>query len=115
MEQFYPRNLDYIETDRGDLLVIIGEEHPEDRVFSYLKYVQDGPAVNLEHEWHRNGMRYRRVLPHYHYSYVMKNITDFDNFSFHCPVNDIIMTAIPFKDIKLHYNPEIKLIKLKNE
>jgi len=110
--QFYPRNLDYIETDGGDFYVVIGEDHPVNRVFSYLKYVQSGPMINPSQEWHRNGKRYHRVLPNYHYSCIKKNINDYSDFTFNCPVNDVKITAIPFKDIKTYYKPEIRLQEL---
>jgi predicted nucleotidyltransferase len=104
--------MDYLETRRGDFFVVIGEQHPRNKTLAYLKYVPNGPVVNPSKEWHRAGIRFKRVLPYYHYSYLKNNLEIFSDFLFDCPVNDITITAIPKNVIKAHYKPELRIKEL---
>ncbi|MFW9997744.1 MAG: hypothetical protein ACFFD4_37235 [Candidatus Odinarchaeota archaeon] len=110
--QKVPSNLDYLETIRGDLFVVVGEQHPLDRIFAYLKYIPHGPVAEPNKEWHRKGIRYKRVLPYYHYSFIRENLSSYTDFLFDCPVNDITMTAVPVNMIKNHYKPRERIEKL---
>ncbi|NHI91729.1 MAG: hypothetical protein EAX96_04435 [Candidatus Lokiarchaeota archaeon] len=100
-----PTDHDFIKTIEGFYFCVVGYQHPEDRIISYLKYIPWESG-----KW-RNGETFlKRVLRHYSASEVLRSFKHFEgnfqHYVFKDPINNIIFTAVPEKFISNYYKPQ---------
>lgn len=113
--RFYDR--DAIEVGDRSIYIVIGSSHPNGRVISYLKYI---PMKSSRGSiWMKNGIWYRRILPHYGAMQVSKTVEDYlqyihPNYLVYDDILGINMIEIPVSEIKYHYIPEERLCEILN-
>lgn len=103
------RDRDFIESIEGLLFCVIGNEHPKNRVLSYLKYI---PYVesSIRVKWSKDGIVYGRILPFYS-AIGVKNTINFlrQMYPYYIVFDEyrsIELTEVPINRIKKHYKPE---------
>jgi hypothetical protein len=106
------RDHDYIETVDGLLFTVVGNVHPEDRIFSYLKNFP-----SLRGKWKRDAKRYTRPMRYYSSSNVMKTVEFLrrtnPQYVFNSNILHLSFSAVPVDRILKHYVPEEHLAKLR--
>ncbi|MHA1797926.1 MAG: hypothetical protein ACTSVY_05700 [Candidatus Helarchaeota archaeon] len=109
-----PKDHDFIKTVEGFYFCVIGYEHPEDRIISYLKYIPWKTG-----KWKDNNNYLKRVLRHYSASEVLKSFKHFkgnsERYVFKDSINDITFTAVPKNMIVQYYQPQKKIQDLLNQ
>jgi len=108
------KDRDNLETIEGAFFTILGHVHPPDRVFAYLKYLPTNKAGNGI--WERNNIRFQRTIPEYSAANVINSFkflkAFYPEFLFSCPINNILMSAVPINKIRKLYYAECELQRL---
>jgi predicted nucleotidyltransferase len=103
---------EFIRTDDDLYFCVVGELHPADRAFAYLRY-----APSPEGKWSRGGRRFARAMPTYSVPNLLRNIESLKEthpeYVFRSDVFDVEMSAVPVERISKHYLPKDKLGALK--
>jgi len=111
MEKRHFRDRDYIETKDGLFFCVVGNTHPPNRVFAYLKYA---PTPNGK--WGKGSKRYARTLEYYTIPALLNTISlleeHFPQYVYDSPVFQVRMSAVPKNYIRHHFYPEKKLSHL---
>ncbi len=102
------RDRDYIETIDGLFFAVIGNVHPNDRVFAFPKYVPSHRG-----KWGKGRRRYRRLVRYYSASNVMKQIEflrgRYPEYLFRSEPLRMTFFAVPLERIAKHYRPDERL------
>lgn len=105
------RDRDFLRTTEGFFFCVVGPFHPPNRVISYLKYVPTRLG-----KWGRGRKRFRRAMRSYTIPDLLETFKrlekNFPHYLFYSPFYNILMTAVPLKNVKRHYKPEEKLARL---
>ena len=105
------RDRDYLETAEGFYFAVVGNIHPDDRVFAYLKYVPSEAGV-----WGSGTKRYDRVLSHYTMQGLAHTFRHLElhhpEYMFNSDVLNLRFSAVPHASIERHLLPERKLEQL---
>jgi predicted nucleotidyltransferase len=104
------RDRDHLRTPEMFYFTTVGNVHPKNRVFSYLKYVPDKSG-----KWGRR-RKYRRAIEAYSTLQIGKSLDflkrNYPQYVFHSNLHNLIFSAVPKKLITQHYQPERKLQQL---
>lgn len=105
------RDRDYVKTLEGLYFTVLGNVHPKDKVIAYLKYAPSNKGM-----WGKAPHLYDRPIKDYTVHNVNKMMSFLSN---HYPqyideVFNIKFSAVPCKNIAVHYKPEEKLQELIN-
>jgi len=107
------RDRDHLQTPEMLYFTTVGNVHPKDRVFSYLKYVPDKSG-----KWGRR-RKYRRAIEAYSTLQIGQCLdflkTNYPQYVFHSNLQNLTFSAVPKKLITQHYQPEKKLQQLLRE
>jgi len=102
------KDKDFIRTNENFFFCVVGYIHPDNSVFSYIRYVP-----NSSGKWGNNSARYSRRMPSYTIPYLLKNIEmlkkDFPDYVYYSKVFNTQMSAVPHERIKEYYRPEERL------
>jgi hypothetical protein len=111
MENGFFRDRDYIKTKDGLFFCVVGNTHPPDRVFAYLKYA---PTPNGK--WGKGSKRYARTLEYYTIPALLDTINFLEKhlpqYIYDSAVFQVKMSAVPKNYIHHHFHPEKKLSHL---
>ncbi|MEM2851383.1 MAG: hypothetical protein QXW18_06250 [Candidatus Bathyarchaeia archaeon] len=111
MEKRHFGDRDYIETKDGLFFCVVGNTHPPDRVFAYLKY-----APTPAGKWGKGSKRYARTLEYYTIPALLNTIDllekRFPQYVYYSPVFQVRMSAVPKNYIRRRFYPERKLSQL---
>ncbi len=106
---------DYFETITGYIFCVVGEQHPKDRVTSYLKYI----PTRDQTLWSRDSINYYRIMKTYgasQYENVMKYLEHTcREYVRYDPYMNIKLIQVPIRDIKIHYKPEVRILEILKE
>ncbi len=106
---------DYIEVRNNLIFCVVGEQHPNDRVITYLKYV----PTSIETLWKRNNKYFNRTMKTYGASQYEKSIEIVEEICREYVVYDQYLNAkliqVPVKDIIVHYKPEERVAEILRE
>ncbi|MFQ6125610.1 MAG: hypothetical protein ACE5R6_13565 [Candidatus Heimdallarchaeota archaeon] len=99
------RDRDMLETLESFFFTAVGYVHPPNRIFAYLKYL---PSDDIETGiWKKGNTHFQRVIPEYSAINVMKTFKFLEEnhpeYLFRCPINNILMSAVPCKKIQKEY------------
>jgi predicted nucleotidyltransferase len=108
------RDRDFLQTSEGFFFCVVGPVHPPGRVISYLKYVPSESGL-----WGKDEKRFSRILK----SYTIPNLLEtfdflkqnYSHYLFHSTADNITITAVPHKNIEIHFKPEQKMAQLRVE
>jgi len=104
------RDRDHLQTPEMFYFTTVGNVHPKDRVFSYLKYVPDKSG-----KWGRR-RKYRRAIEAYSTLQIGQCLDflerNYPQYVFHSNLQNLTFSAVPKKFITEHYQPERKLQQL---
>jgi len=104
------RDRDHLQTPENLYFTTVGNVHPKDRVFSYLKYVPDKSG-----KWGRR-RKYRRAMEAYSTLQVGQCLDflkrNYPQYVFHSNLQNLTFSAVPKKRITQHYQPERKMQQL---
>jgi len=104
------RDRDHLQTPEMLYFTTVGNVHPRDRVFSYLKYVPDKSG-----KWGRR-RKYRRAMEAYSTLQIGQCLNflkrNYPQYVFHSNLQNLTFSAVPKKFITQHYQPERKLQQL---
>ena len=104
------RDRDHLQTPEMFYFTTVGNVHPKDRVFSYLKYVPDKSG-----KWGRR-RKYRRAMEAYSTLQIGQCLDflerNYPQYVFHSNLQNLTFSAVPKKFISEHYQPERKLQQL---
>jgi len=105
------RDRDYLETAEGFYFAVVGNVHPDDRVFAYLKYVPSECGV-----WRSGTKRYDRVMRRYTMQDLARTFRHLElhhpEYMFNSDVFNLRFSAVPHTSIESHLLPEKKLQQL---
>ena len=106
------RDRDFLQTNEGFFFCVVGPLHPNDRVFSYIKYVPSDSGI-----WGHDQKRFSRILQRYTIPNLLETFNyleaNYPHYLFHSRVDNITITAVPHRNIKKHFKPEEKLSKFR--
>ena len=106
-----PKDHDFIKTIEGFYFCVIGYEHPDERIISYLKYVPWETG-----KWKDSETYLKRVLKHYSASEVLRSFEHFkgnyQHYIFKDMINNIVFTAVPINYISNYYRPQEAVYEL---
>ena len=106
------RDRDYIRTPDNLLFTVIGNVHPKNRVFAYLKYLP-----NPRGKWGRVGKRYARSIRYYSATNIMETVDflrkRYPQYVYRYEPYQIVFSGVPHKKIAEHYRPEERLEELR--
>lgn len=77
----------------GNLYIVVGNNHPEGGVISYVKYVK----TTEDSPWRD----YKRVVK----KYGVNNILNLDQKYIYDPCQGVTLPYIPLAEVRMHYNP----------
>lgn len=104
------RDRDHLKTPELLYFTTVGNVHPRDRVFSYLKYVPDKSG-----KWGRR-RKYKRAIDAYSTLQIGKCLNflrkNHPQYVFHSSLQNLTFSAVPKKFITHHYQPERRLEQL---
>jgi predicted nucleotidyltransferase len=96
------REGDFIETNENLIFDVKGLLHPPDRVFAYVRYIED-PNGDRE----RNGRKYKKIYSlNERNSFLQKK---FPQYLYFDPYFNRIMESVPLENISKHYKPKERL------
>ncbi len=102
------RDREFIQTPENLFFCVVGDQHPKDRVFSYLRYI---PSVSGR--WSDKGKQFRRAMPKYTIPHLQKNIDylkkKYPEYVFYSNIFNIEMSTVPYNQVSQHYIPQDKL------
>jgi hypothetical protein len=91
------KDRDYLETGEGLVFCVVGEVHPPERAFAYLKYVVSAEEI-------------RRVLRFYSVPHVEETTRMLENrypeYLFQDKFSGLKFPAVPASRVKVHHKPE---------
>ncbi len=114
LEDWVPEDGDTFVTKEGFIFNVFGYEHPEARVFAFLKYI---PATfknlfnlkYLENSWNHEGHRVFRAeqlyTAHNYRSFLETFRTDFPDYVYFCPFRTKEIISVPLTSIRRVYSP----------
>jgi hypothetical protein len=98
------KDRDYIKTGEGLIFCVIGDIHPPKRITAYLKYV----AEKTRKPW--------RILPYYSLPHVEETLSYLEKnhpkYLFSDRFSELKFSAVPRRDVKIHYRPEQALRRI---
>jgi len=104
------RDRDHLGTAEMLYFTTVGNVHPKDRVFSYLKYIPDKSG-----KWGRR-RKYKRAIEAYSTLQIGQSLDflkkNYPQYVFHSNLQSLTFSAVPKKLISQHYQPEKKLQQL---
>jgi len=104
------RDRDHLQSPEMLYFTTVGNVHPKDRVFSYLKYIPDKSG-----RWGRR-RKYRRAMEAYSTLQIGRCLDflkrDYPQYVFHSNLQNLTFSAVPKKFITQHFQPERKLQQL---
>lgn len=105
------RDREFIRTPEDLFFCVVGDQHPNDRAVSYLRYIPSDSGG-----WGDNGKRFRRAMPEYTVPHLLKNIDYlkkmYSSYVFYSDVFNVEMSAVPHNQVIQHYIPQDKLRQL---
>ncbi|MGQ9542648.1 MAG: hypothetical protein ACUVTM_00960 [Candidatus Bathyarchaeia archaeon] len=105
------RDRDFIETVDGYFFTVVGNMHPEGKVFAYLKYYPDSKG-----KWRRLSQTYERAIKYYdipHLNDAVRLVSErCSRYLYRDGLLNIDFTAIPVEAFGVYYVPEEKLRSL---
>ena len=106
------RDRDFLQTKDGFFFCVVGQVHPPNRIISYIKYVPSETGL-----WSNGQKKYGRIFRKYTIPDLIKTFNflekNYPQYMFYSPVDKITLTAVPYEYITKHFQPEMKLAKLK--
>ena len=103
---------DYIKTKDGLIFCVIGYEHPNDKVISFLKYI----PTKEQTIWSSGFEYFKRIMTYYSaeryvdiISYLKEN---YPKYVVYDQVFGIELIEVPKDSIEIHYKPEERIIEI---
>ena len=107
------RDREFIRTPENLFFCIIGDQHPQNKAISYLRY-----APSSSGSWGRGSNHFKRAMPAYSISHLLKNIRylkkEYPHYVFHSDAFNIEISAVPNSKVLQHYKPQDKMMQLSN-
>jgi len=107
------RDRDHLQTIEMLYFTNVGNVHPKDRVFAYLKYIPDKSG-----KWGKR-RKYRRAIEAYSTLQIGQSLDylkrNHPQYVFHSNLQNLTFSAVPKKLITQHYRPERRLQQLLKE
>lgn len=116
-----PRDGEGVLTEDNFIFYVFGYEHPEDRVFAFLKYIPADKAKlfnlrYLDRCWRLEDIKFLRPTKLYterNYREILQVFKrHFPKYVYYCPFRDRELIAVPKSAIKRIYVPALELLKL---
>ena len=114
ISQWIPRDGETLLTKDGFIFYVFGYEHPKNRVFSFLKYINsslanDFPIRFLKQKWNLDGLELSRPEKLYtveNYQKFLETLRkNFPNYLYCCPFRNKEVISVPLDRIKKIYLP----------
>jgi len=114
-KDWIPRDGETLLTKEGFIFYVFGYEHPEDRVFAFLKYIPSSVAHHfpirfLKQKWNLDGIELSRpeklYTPQNYQKFVDTLREHFPHYLYCCPFRGKEVLSVPLEKIKKVYLPE---------
>ena len=120
-KDWIPRDGETLLTKEGFIFYVFGYEHPENRVFAFLKYIPSTlahhfPIRFLKQKWNLDGIELSRpeklYTPQNYQKFLETLRKHFPHYLYCCPFRGKEVLSVPLEQIKRVYLPEECLDKI---